>query len=433
MSKLSDDEKNGLLKEVIFSLSKAQDVLEDSKNIEKYCIKLEKIYALNNEEQGFRHNYSDIFGWLSQIDKDISGESGNLDILAQNVEYIKNFYEGWKSHGIGNQFVHKQIGKLYDHINLDIARMNYIKAICNESESKMEGIHRQILDLEQQTEEEKEKADDVSKKVNNAYSEFVSILGIFSAIVMVFFGGASIFGNIFKAMKDVPVHKSIIVCAITGVMTADIIFLFLYFLSKLLGRSLAVDIPEWEYYSSRLKKFRVEYPAVFYFNAFGIIVMIVTGCIWGIKNIKIDCDNIVTIINSISIRTKLSQEKTTLLIGIIGIWVVLNTLFVVAYILAKIMDFNIGKNIQIKTPLFVYWSENDGEYTLYREDYPEDKALLKSKNIEIIKVIEKICKAIYSIRPKISNAITRVFKRYPYMAALNIVMPILFWCIFKNK
>lgn len=433
MNKLSDNEKNNLLEEVIFSLSKGQSVLEDQKEVEKYCIKLEEIYSSDNGEQFFRHNYSDIFGWLSQIDRDISGKNGNLDILAQNIEYIKQFYHEWKQHGIGDKNVHKQIGKLYDHINLDIARMNYLKTIYNDRENKLEGISEQVKFLEKQTKNEIEKAEDIGKKVNNAYSEFVSILGIFSAIVMVFFGGASIFANIFSAIEDVSIYKGVIVCVITGIMVADIIFIFFFFLSKLLNRSIAANVPEWENYSSPLRKVRVKYPIVFYFNVMGIVIIIVTGCIWGIGNIKFSADNILIIANYISEKAKIDLEKSVLLIIALSLWVLLNMLFVVAYVLAKITDFNIGKYVYIKRMPTIYWLETKGKYTLYLNNYPKDKELKKAKSSRVIKTYKKIYRIRYGISIKFTNAITRIFRRYPYMAIINVVMVVLILSILKSK
>lgn len=164
MSTVSENDKSNMLKQVIFSLSKEQNIFEDSKELEKYCIELEKIYSSSNEKKAFRHNYSDIFGWLAQIDRDISGESGNLEILALNINHIKSFYNRWKQHGIGEEDVHKQIGKLYDHINLEVARIHYLEAIYDDRENKMQDINQQIASLEIQTKEEIQKAEDIKKE-----------------------------------------------------------------------------------------------------------------------------------------------------------------------------------------------------------------------------------------------------------------------------
>lgn len=432
MKAFSDNEKTIKLEKVIFSLSKKQSIFEDSKEVENYCIELEKIYSSNNAKETFRHNYSDIFGWLAQIDRDASGENGNLDILAQNIEYIKNFYNGWNQHGIGEKDVHKQIGKLYDHINLEIARLNYLKATYEDRKSEIQDINQQISRLNRQTKEETEKAEDIRKKVNNAYSEFVSILGIFSAIVMVFFGGASIFGNVFSGLNNVSIYKSIIICAMTGIMTADIIFIFLLFLSKLLNRSIAVEIPEWQTYSNSIKRFRARYPAVFYFNVMGIVIVTVTGCIWNIGKIKINGNIMRHIIKYISDAIKIDSSKSILLIVLLVLWGIVNILFIIAYVLAKITDINIGKTVRIRTPLFVYVTRMEEKYYLYVEKYPEDKIVKTSTSFRTIRFYEKLYKIKYDIPVKIFNAMVRILRRYPYMTVFNIVILIWIFAIINN-
>lgn len=184
MEKTELEEKKSQLSKIIFDLSKAQDELENPDRIIKYFNLLEDIYYSENPNDTFRHYYSDIFGWISQIDNDFTEDAGDLEILSQNIGIIKKEYE--KCALSRKRNVRKSIDKLYDHINLDIARINYIKTMQSNSENEMDNITEQLFALNQQMSAEVDRAEDVSQKVNNAYSEFVSILGIFSAIVLVF-------------------------------------------------------------------------------------------------------------------------------------------------------------------------------------------------------------------------------------------------------
>ena len=85
MEKFSTEEKKSKLSNVIVELSKAQNTLEKPETLEKYFNILEDIYYSENSTETFRHYYSDIFGWISQIDNDYSGKSGDLEILSQNI------------------------------------------------------------------------------------------------------------------------------------------------------------------------------------------------------------------------------------------------------------------------------------------------------------------------------------------------------------
>lgn len=136
--------------------------------------------------------------------------------------------------------------QLYDHVNLDIARINYIKVVDRRLETTGEDLKGKIEDAKVAAQKVQEITDSLtgtveamSNKVNNAYSEFVSILGIFSAIVLVFFGGTSIFGNIISNMKGTYIFKCIIMCLLTGIVIFDIIFMFIYFMAKIINRNIA--------------------------------------------------------------------------------------------------------------------------------------------------------------------------------------------------
>ncbi len=109
---LNEQEKRDLLQQILRELSKSQDVLKDSKNRVEYFLRLESIYY-NTDSDNFRHYYSDIFACLTLIDGD--SEIGNLDILAQNMQTIKDGYlpKNLDDHGSLID-ISKEILKLYD-------------------------------------------------------------------------------------------------------------------------------------------------------------------------------------------------------------------------------------------------------------------------------------------------------------------------------
>ena len=63
---------------------------------------------------------------------------GSLDILAQNIQTIKNGYMPKNKDENGKLInISKEIVKLYDHTNLDIARINYTKTMTNDTRSEL--------------------------------------------------------------------------------------------------------------------------------------------------------------------------------------------------------------------------------------------------------------------------------------------------------
>ena len=132
---LNESEKRDSLNEVLIELSKSQDTLREPKDRVTFFMRLESIYYNYNKEK-FRHYYSDIFSTLTLIDGDSS--IGSLDVLAQNIQTIK---DGYVPKNIGDNGeiidISKEIVKLYDHTNLDIARINYTKTLTDITMSEL--------------------------------------------------------------------------------------------------------------------------------------------------------------------------------------------------------------------------------------------------------------------------------------------------------
>lgn len=89
MSNLNEQQKRDALTDLLIELSSAQDLLKDNRKRSDYYRKLESIYY-DADTDNFRHYYSDIFAALTFIDSSTS--NGNLDILAQNMQGIKDGY-----------------------------------------------------------------------------------------------------------------------------------------------------------------------------------------------------------------------------------------------------------------------------------------------------------------------------------------------------
>lgn len=78
------------------------------------------------------------------------------------------------------------IKKLYDHVNLETARITYLNGI-EAHEIRPEIVRNMLDDVGNQITIQDEKVNRIIKHTDVAYSNFIAILGIFLAIVMVFF------------------------------------------------------------------------------------------------------------------------------------------------------------------------------------------------------------------------------------------------------
>ena len=253
MQILNEQEKRDSLRQLLMDLSKSQDVLKDRKDRRDYYLRLEAIYY-NTDSDNYRHFYSDIFACLSLIDADDS--LGNLDILAQNMEAIKEGYipiNRDEAHNNELIDIRKEIIKLYDHTNLDISRINYTKRMAGETQSELARAKVLIEDLKNKLAESdvaraeavnhlntessklKEEVRDGQKKMQN---EYITILGIFAAIVLAFTGGMTFSSSVLENMDKSSIYRMIAIVLILGLVLSNLIWLLIDFLRDINGKSI---------------------------------------------------------------------------------------------------------------------------------------------------------------------------------------------------
>lgn len=253
MQILNEQEKRDSLRQLLMDLSKSQDVLKDRKDRRDYYLRLEAIYY-NTDSDNYRHFYSDIFACLSLIDADDS--LGNLDILAQNMEAIKEGYipiNRDEAHNNELIDIRKEIIKLYDHTNLDISRINYTKRMAGETQSELARAKVLIEDLKNKLAESdvaraeavnhlntessklKEEVRDGQKKMQN---EYITILGIFAAIVLAFTGGMTFSSSVLENIDKASIYRMIAIVLILGLVLSNLIWLLIDFLRYINGKSI---------------------------------------------------------------------------------------------------------------------------------------------------------------------------------------------------
>lgn len=251
MSNLNEQQKRDALTDLLIELSSAQDLLKDNRKRSDYYRKLESIYY-DADTDNFRHYYSDIFAALTFIDSSTS--NGNLDILAQNMQGIKDGYRSKNVDANGNPInIEKEINKLYDHTNLDIARINYTKRFTNETQSKLaqnEVLLNNLQSQQQQSDAERENAFNAIRieaaqsqqesKDNQAkmQSEYITILGIFASIVLAFTGGMTFSTSVLENISSSSIYRIIVISLILGLILFNIIWLLIDFLRDINGKTI---------------------------------------------------------------------------------------------------------------------------------------------------------------------------------------------------
>lgn len=98
MDIIREEQQRDEFRGILLELSQSQLSLKEKGDRSKIYQRLEKLYYSSDSKEGFRHFYSDIFAVLTQIQSET--KQGSIDIR-------------------------DSIRKLYDHVSLDIARIQY--------------------------------------------------------------------------------------------------------------------------------------------------------------------------------------------------------------------------------------------------------------------------------------------------------------------
>lgn len=161
----------------------------------------------------FRHQYNHFLRVLWSIEPDC------VDVLTGNLKIIIEDHKN-------DQQVCYNLLKLYDHISIDIVRMNTMARTENvimnfrNTSERIDAISKKSNDL-------KNKIDNLSKKMDSSHIEIVAVLGVFAAIVIGFTGGLDIIGGALSnvGVKDFPlILFSVSLC---GMVLFDLLWLLM--------------------------------------------------------------------------------------------------------------------------------------------------------------------------------------------------------------
>lgn len=145
---------------------------------------------------------------LSNIEKLI----GYTNSKQYKEEKEKNTTE--KKHYIDTE---KSLIKIYDHINLAKQQYNGLKQTDDEYEQK---FSKSIEPFKE----------NLTKEMN---AQLLTLVGIFTALSFLLFGGISSLDNILSGMNKVSLLKLIVICCVWGLGLVNLIFVFLFCISKM--------------------------------------------------------------------------------------------------------------------------------------------------------------------------------------------------------
>lgn len=241
-------------RKILYELATRQEMLQDADIRSQMNKRLEALYYSPKKEDGFRHFYSDIFSVLTQIQQDSS--LGNIYTLGQNLALIRSEYTP-KNKDENNKIIDigDNIRKLYDHVNLDIARILYSDAgdrktsgeeAIIELQTQVSSINVEVQkakiaqgSIEKEFKQTNEELQNAQKNVENELGkqqrEYIAILGIFAAVVLAFTAGIAFSTSILENINTVSVYRIIIMALIIGIVLINILFGLFYYIDRLVN------------------------------------------------------------------------------------------------------------------------------------------------------------------------------------------------------
>lgn len=224
------EEKRKALREALVALAGADgDSALGDRDIDGFAKFFENLYGTGEKSQ-FRHMYSEIcevmYGFLN--------DGGELDeepppkalLLANNIVIIEKALEGSPD---GDQ-ARKSVGKLSDHVNLELTRMKYM---AKQNRTASEAVRK----LEETSSDYRKAIDEFEPKMRNELRglqrDNIAILGLFSAIVLAFNAGIALTTS---AIGPVATSEALVIAFITstvGLVLFDTMFALMTFVHKI--------------------------------------------------------------------------------------------------------------------------------------------------------------------------------------------------------
>lgn len=233
-----EEEQRKEFKSILFDLAKDQTMLQDSTKRSEMYQRLERLYYNKEKNKRFRHYYSDIFQVLVSIQKAENGSLGDIDILGQNLDVIRKGYQPINKDEDGSTIdISDSIRKLYDHVNLDIARIAYSdKGDWKVSqEESIQNLNERVDNYNDQMQTFEKNLNDATEKMNAASKEHIAILGIFASVVIALTAGISFSTSILGAINQASVYRVLMLAAVIGLVLVNILYALFLYVDKLVN------------------------------------------------------------------------------------------------------------------------------------------------------------------------------------------------------
>ncbi|MGL4571966.1 MAG: hypothetical protein ACRCVJ_12975 [Clostridium sp.] len=204
--------------------------LEREGSLDLICNEIDSFYK--DSDIG-RHSYADVSTYVSEVNE------GDIEYLIYNLQCIYNNFD--KKGDLENKL---KVFKIIDHIELESNREVEISVSSTvDIVQKISGAMKENLQTALNKMEIKEKEinsiiNEEKKSIENIQNNMIAVLGIFSAIIVAFFGGLSFLGGVLDNMHNVSAYRLTFISCVFLIGLFNIVFILLYCVAKLTDKKL---------------------------------------------------------------------------------------------------------------------------------------------------------------------------------------------------
>lgn len=265
MQKIVDTEKQEALEEILKSLVHSVELKEEE--LREYTIAICEIY----KHSEFRHSYASISRLLEDFAPD------QRDGLSYHVVQIRDVVPAvLEDNGFQIEVqreLQKKMFKLCDHIELEcirLGRITRVEFIGNQASFELASADEKLKSVE-------ERAGELNKKVTDYHAQSISILGIFSGLVVTVSGVIQFTASGLQNLEEVSAPKIILFLVVSFFLLFNVVFMMMYCIARISGTSVASDCrnrncSDCGHCKWQLHRLRKKYPYVFWFNVLAIIL-----------------------------------------------------------------------------------------------------------------------------------------------------------------
>lgn len=234
----------GILKKMIEDSSGQNTFDVPYKSVQKFYEDLKKVYS----EENFRHSYAILSQFLSRYTPDA------YPVLKQWLVWVIDFCNA--HHEEGTQGLYQKLQKLLDHIELECIRLDRMQSlehlhqemldVQTNIQKNVEDIQKSKDEIQKLNQETRKMSESVNKRIDDYHGQSIAILGIFSAVVLVFMSGIGFSSSVLDNINKASLFRLGFTILLLGIVLSNVIYILLRYILYLSKRNSGEDPPKYK-------------------------------------------------------------------------------------------------------------------------------------------------------------------------------------------